>query len=235
MKAVILAGGNGRRLNSLTNGYPKQLLLVGGKSILSRAINQLLGSNISNIAIIGGDTKRTELIRSSLKSEFKNLDLTYIEQDKPLGTAHALSKAKKFVSDSEKFLVLLGDNVFDFGLKEYVSKFQQSSSDVALVTAHVSDPENYAVLNVVDGKLMDITEKPKIPNGNKIATGLYFFSNRIFDTIDKIKPSLNGELELTSAIQLLLVSGHKIECYEVIGPWFDIGTPNKLLAAKQQI
>jgi glucose-1-phosphate thymidylyltransferase len=163
------------------------------------------------------------------------LKITYINQGEPRGLAHAVGLAKDFVK-SDKFVVYLGDNLLRGGISSYAEKFAHSKSDAMVLLSKVSDPERFGVAKFdKNGKLEALIEKPKQAPSPYALVGVYFFSPAIFDEISQLKPSWRGELEITDAIQSLLVHGALVEHTIVEGWWKDTGTPEDILEANRLI
>ena len=118
MKAVILAAGEGKRLRPFTETMPKVMLPVANKPILEHVFDALKNSGITEIILVVGYKK--EVIMDYFK-DYKDIKITYVVQDKQLGTAHALSKAKNHIKNS--FIVVPGDNIID---KKSITKLVQN-------------------------------------------------------------------------------------------------------------
>jgi len=234
MKGIILHGGHGTRLRPLTHTGPKQLLTIANKPMSQYALEDLRESGISDIAIIIGDVypeKVKEFYGDGTKFDVK---ITYIYQDKPKGISHAIRLCKDFVGN-DKFIVYLGDNILRKGLADYTKKFQSSNAEALILLCEVEDPSRFGIAELDGKKIKKITEKPKNSASNLAVIGVYFLTHKIFDIIDKLKPSWRGELEITDALQLLLNQGHSIEYDTVTGWWKDTGTPDDILHANQLV
>src|SRR3970282_287940 len=111
MKGIILHGGHGTRLRPLTHTGPKQLLPIANKPMSQYALEEMREAGVKEIGIIIGDVypeKVKEYYGDGTKFGVK---ITYIYQDKPKGISHAIRLTKDFVGN-DKFLVVLGDNIF---------------------------------------------------------------------------------------------------------------------------
>ena len=235
VKGVVLHGGAGTRLRPLTHTGPKQLIPVANKPISQYVLEDILKSNIKEIAIILGNTypeKVKEHYGDGTKLKAK---ITYIHQGEPKGIAHAIGLCKEFIEDNP-FIVYLGDNLLKGGTKKFVNLFNNSNFDAMILLSEVKEPQRFGVAQLdKNNKLIRLIEKPKVPPSNYALTGIYFFKPVIFEMIKELKPSWRGELEITDAIQLLLSKGHKVGHDFVTGWWKDTGTPEDILEANRLV
>lgn len=230
MKGVILHGGAGTRLRPLTYSGPKQLIPVANKPVSQYALEDLVSSGIADIAIILGETF-PELVREHYGDGSKfGAKITYIYQGKPLGIAHAVGLCEEFVG-GEKFVVYLGDNMLQRGIKRYLEKFLSGNYDAMVLLKEVEDPRRFGVAQFDErGRLVRLVEKPKEPPSKYALVGVYFFTPVIFDAIKKLKPSWRGEYEITDAIQMLIDWGCNVGYEFVEGWWVDTGKKDDILA-----
>lgn len=124
------------------------------------------------------------------------LKLAYEVQEEAGGIAQALSLAEDFVGD-DKFVVILGDNVFLDDLKPARQLFEMSGDKAHLLLKEVAKPQSYGVPRFEEGKIVEILEKPSVAPSNYAVTGCYFYDPSVFDLIRQLKPSARGELEIT--------------------------------------
>lgn len=129
-------------------------------------------------------------------SEF-GLDLAYEVQEEAGGIAQALSLAQDFVGD-QKFVVMLGDNVYEDDLSEATHAFEAGSSEAHIFLKAMAHPESYGVPRFENEKIVEILEKPQIPPSPYAVTGCYLYTPEVFEVISQIKPSARGELEISS-------------------------------------
>ncbi len=234
MKGVILHGGHGTRLRPLTHTGPKQLLPISNKPMSQYALEDLREAGITDIAIIIGDVYPEKVKEFYEDGKKFGVKLSYIYQDKPKGIAHAIRLCKKFIGN-DRFVVYLGDNVLRTGLVNYSKKFSSSKSDAMILLCEVDDPSRFGIAELDGTKIKNIVEKPKNPSSNLAVIGVYFLTPKIFDIIDKLKPSWRGELEITEALQLMMDNKLTIIYDTVTGWWKDTGTPEDILHANQLI
>ena len=165
MKAVILAAGEGKRLRPFTETMPKVMLPVANKPVLEYVFDAVKNSGIDEIINVVGYKK--EVIMEYFKN-YEDVDITYVVQDKQLGTAHALLQAKKYINDP--FIVLSGDNIID---QSSISKLIKDKSKHSLLIKEHTHPSKYGVVFVKKSILKEIVEKPKGELGKFISTGIY--------------------------------------------------------------
>jgi glucose-1-phosphate thymidylyltransferase len=234
MKGIILHGGHGTRLRPLTHTGPKQLLSIANKPMSQYALEDLREAGIKEIAIIVGDVYPEKVKEFYGDGKKFGVKITYIYQDKPKGISHAIRLCKNFVKN-DKFVVYLGDNVLRMSLSKYVKRFSAAKSDATILLCEVENPSSFGIAELDGKKIKKIIEKPKNPKSNLAVIGIYFLTPKIFNIIDKLKPSWRGELEITDALQMMMDTNLKIEHDLVTGWWKDTGTPDDILHANKLI
>ncbi|MDH7506350.1 MAG: sugar phosphate nucleotidyltransferase [Candidatus Thermoplasmatota archaeon] len=224
MKAVILAAGEGKRLRPFTETMPKVMLPVANKPILEHVFNSLKNSGVTEIILVVGYKK--EVIMEYFK-DYKDIKITYVVQDKQLGTADALSKAKNFIKNT--FVVIPGDNIID--KKSIINLVQDKSDYCALIKEH-PHPSKYGVVFLKDKKIKEIVEKPSQEIGRFISTGIYKLTKSVFKEIDKCR--LEGVYDLSSVIQRLIEQGKTINTI-IADSWMDIVYPWDLIYVNENL
>jgi glucose-1-phosphate thymidylyltransferase len=233
MKALILSGGKGTRLRPITHTSAKQLVPIANKPILFYGLEAIAAAGIKDIGVVVGDTKNE--IRLALGDGSKwGVKITYIEQEAPLGLAHAVKTAKNFINDQD-FVVFLGDNLIKDGISEIVEEFKKGHANAQILLAKVPHPEQFGVAELKDGKVSNLEEKPSKPKSDLALVGVYMFDKNIFDAIDNIKPSKRDELEITDAIQYLIDHKFTVNPHLVRGWWKDTGKLEDILEANRLI
>jgi len=235
LKGVILHGGAGTRLRPLTFSGPKQLIPVANKPVSQYVLEDLRDAGIRDIAIVLGEIY-PELVQEHYGDGSRfGVRITYIHQGKPLGIAHAVGLCREFVG-SDAFVVYLGDNLLQYGIKQYLQRFLEGDYDAFILFKEVEDPTRFGVARFdEEGKLIGLVEKPKIPPSKYALVGVYFFKPVVFEVIKNLKPSWRGELEITDTIQLLIDRGYRVGYDFVEGWWLDTGKKDDILYANALI
>jgi len=231
MKGLILSGGKGTRLYPITYTSAKQLVPVANKPILFRVVEAIRDAGIQDIGIVVGDTAAEvkEAVGTGRRWDVK---ITYIQQDQPLGLAHAVKISQDFLGN-DRFVMFLGDNVIEGGISGLIREFAGSDYDCQIVLTPVDNPSRYGVaeLDPETHRIIRLVEKPRNPPSNLALVGIYMFDECIWGAVNAIKPSWRGELEITDAIQHLVDQGYKVHPYVHRGWWIDTGEPDKMLEA----
>lgn len=253
MKAVIPAAGLGTRFLPVTKAQPKEMLPLVDKPAIQYVVEEAVSSGIKDIIIITGRGKRAIedhfdksfeieyiLKRAEKTEELKKIQeisnmarIHFIRQKEQRGLGDAILCAKKFVDD-EPFAVLLGDDITmdkTACTKQLIDVFNKYKKSVVCVEKMAK--ENLHKYGVIKGKKIDdnvyliesLVEKPlpgKAPS-NLAMLGRYVLTPNIFDCIEKTKPGINNEIQLTDALNLLR-KNHDVYAYEFRGKRYDIGT-----------
>nr|MDO8097796.1 sugar phosphate nucleotidyltransferase [Candidatus Njordarchaeota archaeon] len=236
MKGVILAAGEGVRLQPLSLTRPKVMLPVAGKPILQNIVESFRASGINEICMVVGYLQ--EKIRAFFGDGSKfGTELSYIEQKKPGGTADAASLVEGYVGH-EDFILSNGDVLVrreDY--KKLVEGYSAETPDATMVGYRVEDPSQFGIVESTSNhEVTKIIEKPTSgqTQSNLANCGIYVFSSKIFGAIKRTSRSSRGEYEITESIQHLIdhmsgrVTVHKIEDW-----WAHIGQPWDLLEANE--
>ena len=234
MKGVLLHGGHGTRLRPLTHTGPKQLLPIANKPMSQYCIESMKEAGVLEIAIIIGGVGSNKVREYYGTGEKFGVSIIYIEQDSPRGIAHAISLCENFIGN-DKFLVFLGDNIIQKNIHDFAEQFLTSEDDASILLCEVENPSRFGIADMHNGKITKIMEKPKNPPTNLAVTGIYFLTPKIFKIIKNLKPSWRDELEITDALQILLLQNNKISYHIITDYWKDTGTPADIINANKTI
>jgi len=234
VKAVVLAAGEGVRLQPITSTRPKHLIKVGGKPILGHCLSAVKSCGVDEVLIVVhymGDAIR-EFYGDGKKFGLK---IEYAEQKGVLGTGDAVSVAEPYVKDD--FVLVYGDLLFSAeAVKNVVNMHKEEKPAATMAVVPVENPENYGVVELENEKTVKrIVEKP---NRNEAPTnlanaGIYVFSTEIFEKIKATSKSARGELEVTDAVSLLAKERTVLATKISREDWIDIGRPWDLLEANR--
>jgi len=233
MKALILSGGRGTRLRPITHTSAKQLLPVANKPILFYGIEAVKEAGIKNVGIVVGETKN-EIKNAVGRGKKWGINVTYIEQDKPLGLAHAVKISQDFIGN-DNFVMYLGDNLIKDGITSLVKEFEKTRPNAQILLARVPHPEQFGVVDLKGKKVLRLVEKPKRPKSDLALVGVYMFDKNIFKAVNNIKPSWRNELEITDAIQYLIDHNFTVRPHIITGWWKDTGKLEDILEANRII
>jgi D-glycero-alpha-D-manno-heptose 1-phosphate guanylyltransferase len=193
MKAIILAGGEGKRLRSVINDVPKPMAPINEKPFLEYLILQLRKQNIKDIIFSIGYKG------SIIKSYFQNgdnwdINIEYSEEDKPLGTGGALRNAGELIDD-EQFIVMNGDSFFDIEFKQLISFHEEKQAVVTISLAYAETIERYGQVEIGnDGEITKFIEKGNSVSSGYINGGIYLLTSKLINEIPFGQVSLETEV-----------------------------------------
>jgi glucose-1-phosphate thymidylyltransferase len=227
MKGIILAGGKGTRLYPITKIINKSLLPVGRKPMILYSVLKLKQAGINDILVVTGKQSAglyTELLGSG--SEWK-VNITFRIQDEAGGIAQALALAEDFIESNEKFVVILGDNLFEDSLQEPIKHFMLQEKGAKVLLKDVRDLQRYGVPIMKNNEIIFIEEKPTVPKSPYCVTGIYMYHADVFKVIKHLKPSARNEYEITDVNNVYASEGTL--SFDILeGWWIDVGTHETL-------
>jgi dTDP-glucose pyrophosphorylase len=224
--AVIMAGGEGRRLRPMTDHTPKPLLEIGGKPILEYNIDRLAEFGIENCYIT------IKYLGEQLRKYFKdgsdkNINIQYVEEKSdPLGTIGSVSLIDSFCH--KVVLVMNSDILTNIDFEDFFKEFEKSNADMAVATIPYQVKIPYAVLEMDKSMITGFKEKPTYTyysNG-----GIYLFKKDVLKLIPKGK-----YFNATDLMDQLIVSKKKVITYPLYCYWLDIGKPEDFAKAQEDI
>ena len=232
MKGIILAGGTGSRLYPATSYINKHLIPIYNKPMIYYPLSLLLLCNIRDILIIS-DKKNNNIFKELFnKKRYPSVNFSFKIQNKPNGVAEAFKLSRRFIGDSKKNILILGDNFF-YGQKLplLIQKVLETEKN-HIFLYHVNNPKNFGNVKLKNNKIIDLKEKSKKINNGLAITGMYVFNKKSLNNLKKLKKSSRGELEVTDYFNL----SNKINDleYTILSrgvTWLDMGTYDNLLEA----
>lgn len=232
-RAVVLAAGRGTRLGALTADRPKPLLTIGRRPILARILDGIAAAGVREVAIVTGYLG-DQVEREIGNGAASGMDVRYFRQAEPDGTARALLLARDFLG-GERFLFAWSDIVVR--PENYRAVVRRARlADASLALNAVDDPWAGSAVSVDETmRVTRIVEKP--PKGTSDTrwnnAGFGVLGPEIWAFADRIGPRA-GEYNLVDAIGAMVAAGANVAACPVEGPWFDIGTPEQLEAARRE-
>ncbi len=222
MKAVIMAGGEGRRLKAVTGELPKPMVPLLGKPLMERTVELLKANGVTEICAALGYNP-APIIEHFGDGERFGVRLCYRIEDRPLGTAGGVKNCMDFIGD-EPFLVLSGDAACDFELNRLISEHERRRPAVTMALYESRDPLRYGlVVPDAAGNVRCFIEKPPWERvvTNLVNTGIYVVEPRAMELVPE------GEsFDFASGLfPKLLERGEEILGLAMEGYWCDIGTP----------
>jgi mannose-1-phosphate guanylyltransferase len=218
VSVIILAGGYATRLRPLSLTKPKTLLPILGRPLLDYILDEV--ERLEPKGVFLSLRVMANKIVSHVTMGRRNV-VTVIEKER-LGDAGPLKLIFENYKLNDVTLVLNGDVYFETDLREVVKFHESEGCDATVVGKEVEDPRRFGVL-VTDGiYLKDIFEKPKIPPGNLVNTGIYVFNSALLKEV-------NGQSIARNFLPYLLKTNRRICVYRYNGIWADIGKPEDYL------
>lgn len=229
MKAVILAGGEGKRLRPYTMSVAKPMVPILNKPILEYSINLLRSYGIKDILITTCYKSNTIKEYFGDGSRF-HVNITYLEERKPLGTAGGIFLAHHLLK--EPFLVLSGDAFTNIPLDQVINFHTSKKAAMTLVSKEVPNPREYGICYTNQNrKLIDFVEKPATWEGNEVNTGVYIVEPFLLK-----KYSRKGALDFSrDLIPSLLTNNEAVYVFKTNAYWRDIGSPEEYKKAREDL
>lgn len=222
--AIIMAGGRGQRLSPITDTIPKPLIIIGGKPIIEHNVDRLISYGITNICV------SIRYLGHQIKEYFNNKpksgDITFVEEDIPLGTIGAASKIKHLKNDY--VLVMNSDILTNIDYEDFYRDAINHHADLAIVSIPYTVNIPYAVLEMNGNEIKDFKEKPTytyFSNG-----GIYLIKRELLEFIPT-----DQFYDATDLMQYLIHKGKKVISYSMLDYWLDIGKHEDYNKAKEDI
>lgn len=236
MKALILAGGRGKRLEMVTSDMNKCMLPFKGKPLVHYSLENAARAGVSEIVIVVG--YRAEDIVNYFGNRYENICVKYVIQREQRGIVDAIECARDTI-DGADFMSFLGDEILVDPRHEDMKTLFYSSGP--FVVCGVTKPRNitdisktYAIIQDQTSNIYRLIEKPRKPLNNIMGTGNCIFKNAIFEYIPYTPVSHNrGEKELVDMIQCAIDDGHTVKSFNIGSGYININTEEDITAAEE--
>lgn len=215
LEAMIMAGGRGKRLSPLTDTVPKPMLQLGNKPIIEHNIDRLISFGIKKIYI------SVKYLGEQIQEYFgdgssKGVEIKYIWEDEPLGTAGALSLVDDYKTDH---VLLMNSDLFtDANFEELYLELIKYKADMAVASTEYKIDVPYAVFETNNNLVRSFHEKPSFVYHSN--AGIYILKKELINKIPK-----NQFFDITDLMENLVKEGGKLVHDPIIGYWIDIGKP----------
>lgn len=231
MQAIVLVGGEGTRLRPLTYGTPKPMVPIIGVPFLARTLERLEHAGIRNVILPAGYMPQ-QIIDYFGDGSKIGMNITYVIEETPLGTAGALKNVEQHITGP--FFVLNGDILTSLDLRAMMQEHERKGGIGLLHLIRVEDPSAFGcVVHDADGRISAFVEKP--PKGTELSdeinAGTYFFEREI---LDLIPAGRNVSIERETFPQII-ASGKGLYAYTTDDYWIDVGKPEHYLGAHRDV
>lgn len=224
-KAVLLVGGRGTRLRPLTDKTPKALLKVSEKTITEHLFDLLKKYGIRDVILCTGYLKEKISECFGDGSKF-GVNISYVKEDKPLGTAGPLKLARRHLNDS--FIASNGDELKNINIPRMFRLHKRKNALATIALTTVDDPSHYGVARLDGSRIIEFVEKPTNPPSNLINAGFYIIEPEVIDMIP------DGFSMLEKDVFPKLAKMGRLRGFPFAGQWFDIGNIERYKIAEKK-
>jgi len=244
---LVPAAGSGTRLYPFARAVPKEMYPILGKAVIEHCIENLRAGGIKKIFMIVGYQKGA-LMDYMGDGSFFGVNVAYIYQMKRKGLGHAIYQSKDWIKTT--FVTLLGDSFIEpkKEIRELIRIHQRKKPIASLLLFEVKDPKGYGLAKFKKlkggmGELEKVKEKPspvrakeyRTDSGYYALCGAYIFEPEIFKYIERTKPGVKGEIQITDAISLAMKNGEKVYGVVLRGKYLDIGKWKTILHTEREL
>lgn len=237
MKALILAGGRGNRLESITEETNKCMLELKGKPLIEYSLDNAKAAQVDEIIMLVGYL--AEDIINAYGNSYKGVKIRYVIQWERKGLVHALECTKK-VMDGSDFMLFLADEIMVNPIhNKMIEQFNRESVFVLCGVITVEDrsqiSKTYSIIkDEGDNRIFRLIEKPARPMNNIMGTGNCIFSNQIFNYIPETPINQKrGEKELPDLIQCAIDDGRLVKAFYICDRYVNVNTIDDIRLAER--
>jgi len=232
MKVLILAAGRGKRLGNASDNLNKCMIEVNGKPLIEYSLDCVAKlDNIQQIVIVVG--YRAEDIISKYTEEYNGKSIVYVHQEEQRGLVHAIECAKSAIGLSD-FMLMLGDELMVKPYhKNFIEEFRKQNIFALCGIVVVKDAniikKTYAVIQLEDGRIIRVIEKPNYFFNNLMGTGNCIFKNKIFEYLPYVPINQKrGEKEFPDLIQYAIDEGHIVKPFVICKEYINVNSNEEL-------
>ncbi len=238
MKALILAGGRGKRFSELTKDKNKSVTKLFEKPLIEYNLDQAVEAGVKEIIIIIG--YKGEDIKKCVGKKYKGVVVKYVTQKEQKGLVHAIETAKQALEKSDFILMLADEIVLEADLKGMIKKFREEElfavCGIVLEKDRLSIGKTYSAMVNEKGRVFRLIEKPQIPINNIKGTGHCILKNEILDYIERTPiNAYRGEKELVDLIQVAVDDGKPVYVYKIAENYINVNTKQDFMLAEELI
>ena len=180
MRAVIPVAGIGTRLRPHTHTVPKALIQVAGKPILGHILDEIIPLGVRDVVLVTG--YMGDRVKEYVDAAYGDLDVCYVHQEERRGLGHAIYLTKDQVAEGPT-LIVLGDTIVAADFSALIG-----GERTLIGVKEVEDPQRFGIVEVENGRVRSLVEKPDVPPSNLAIVGLYYIVNTplLFECLEEI-------------------------------------------------
>jgi len=221
---VIMAGGFGKRMRYKTSFTPKPMIILHGKPILEHIINNLKNNGFTNL-IITTHYLEHKIIKYFGNGKNFDVNIEYIKEKKPLGTAGSLSKI--YSNKSTPIIVANGDVISNINYSEFLNYHNKNNAEASMAVREIRSKHSFGVVASQGLKIMNIEEKPITKT--HINAGIYILNKKLIKLIKK-----NSFLSMTDLFNKIISKNYKAILFPLYENWQDFAKPKDLKVSKRK-
>jgi len=224
VRAVVMAGGFGKRLRPLTENIPKPMLPVGDRPVIEHIVGQLRDAGVKHVNIT------THFMPEKIKEHFGDgsefgVHIDYVSEGQPLGTAGSLGL---MIPSEEPLLVINGDILTDLDFRHMLAFHREHEADLTVGVRQYDMDVPYGVVQTDGVKVTGVTEKPRYTFF--VNAGIYLLEPLVQQAVPESK-----RYDMTDLIEHLVADGRSVVSFPIIEYWLDIGKPEDYRRAEEEI
>ncbi len=240
MKALLLAGGRGSRLDQRTREVNKCMLRLLGRPLIEYSLENAVAAGVESIVVVVG--YRAEDIINHYGTSYRDRRIQYVIQVERKGLVHAMECAREAIAGDD-FMLFLADEVLTAPRhEEMMRRFHEEELFGVCGVVHVEDHsqihKTYAIIGDGDarcGRIYRLIEKPRVPINDIMGTGNCILRAGIYDYIERTPINIErGERELPDLIQCAVDEGRRVEYFDIGDGYININTPDDIAIAERR-